>query len=818
MILNLKHQSHIFRGKIIKTLCFTLLIFIQSSLCQSNWQQLDSPGGGNINKLFKVSDLIFLAGTQSGSIYRSSDSGVNWNIVHAANHISSGFGVNCFEFNSNQDIIVGTYINGIMYSTDMGLTWVQTNCGGGDFITNTSSGKMFSYDKIFGNWKFAESLDSGKTWFGVPYPFGTARVYSMVNFGNIVFVGLTNFISYSTDLGNSWSIYGTQFNSGDIHTLLIFGENEMLIGSNNGVFYTSDHGLSWQVRNNGIPSNSKKIYELRNKSDTIFACGNSGLLYTTDLGNQWIHYNNNTIQHAITSVLVSSNRILAAAENGVFNIESNQWINSSNGIYNFNPLSINSTANNDLIYNTSSGLFKSTDDGVNWTTLEFESFYGGCTFIHKSNLYFVQTVDSLFYLSTDYGTNWSNTGSYWGYNTGMSFSKDDNRIYAGFYKSRPFGNPPYSGFRFSTNFGASWIYISQAYDYDIFRKVVTIPGNLVFTDVLDIITSINVGLYRLEFPILNWIETNTGLPTFINIFLTYDKFYDLYVSQSTGIYRLDKSDYTWHLFAVDNMNNVIYMSFNEYNHIIAINDGNVYASVNGNKWDYVTDELDSISFKIIKPDNNGYFYAADYLGRLYRTLTPHIINELPSIPELLFPINNQQVIPDTVKLLWNSSSPLVMNYSVNLSTDSSFNNYLDTLVVDTSFTVYSLLPNQNYYWRVKAFNEIGWGEFSKTGSFSTNVSNVLETGITITEFALHQNYPNPFNPTTSIQYALSSKQFVTLKVYDVLGKEITTLINEEKPAGEYEVEFDGSGLTSGIYFYRIKAGSYSETRKMILLR
>ena len=86
------------------------------------------------------------------------------------------------------------------------------------------------------------------------------------------------------------------------------------------------------------------------------------------------------------------------------------------------------------------------------------------------------------------------------------------------------------------------------------------------------------------------------------------------------------------------------------------------------------------------------------------------------------------------------------------------------------------------------------------------------------EFSLAQNYPNPFNPSTIIQYAISSRQFVTLKVYDVLGNEIATLVNEEKPAGEYEVEFDGSNLSSGIYFYRLTSGSNIKTKKMVLIR
>jgi hypothetical protein len=88
----------------------------------------------------------------------------------------------------------------------------------------------------------------------------------------------------------------------------------------------------------------------------------------------------------------------------------------------------------------------------------------------------------------------------------------------------------------------------------------------------------------------------------------------------------------------------------------------------------------------------------------------------------------------------------------------------------------------------------------------------------LTNFKLNQNYPNPFNPSANIQYAIGSRQFVTLKAYDILGKEVAVLVKEEKRAGEYEVQFDGTGLSSGIYFYQLKAGDYLETKKMILLK
>ena len=86
------------------------------------------------------------------------------------------------------------------------------------------------------------------------------------------------------------------------------------------------------------------------------------------------------------------------------------------------------------------------------------------------------------------------------------------------------------------------------------------------------------------------------------------------------------------------------------------------------------------------------------------------------------------------------------------------------------------------------------------------------------KFTLNQNYPNPFNPTTTIKYLIPKLSFVTIKVYDVLGNEIATFVNEEKPMGSYEIEFNATGLPSGIYFYQLKTEGYVETKKMVLMK
>jgi len=83
---------------------------------------------------------------------------------------------------------------------------------------------------------------------------------------------------------------------------------------------------------------------------------------------------------------------------------------------------------------------------------------------------------------------------------------------------------------------------------------------------------------------------------------------------------------------------------------------------------------------------------------------------------------------------------------------------------------------------------------------------------------LHQNYPNPFNPSTTISYELASRSNVQLAVYNVLGQAVATLVNSVQPAGRYAVVLDGSRLTSGVYFYRLRAGEFSQTYKLMLVK
>ncbi len=160
-------------------------------------------------------------------------------------------------------------------------------------------------------------------------------------------------------------------------------------------------------------------------------------------------------------------------------------------------------------------------------------------------------------------------------------------------------------------------------------------------------------------------------------------------------------------------------------------------------------------------------------------------------------------------------------YRVQLSTSLNFSNKIvdDSTVTDCYRQVGPLQANTIYYWRVSGTNVAGTSSYSAVRTFTTGVASAVEqlNGSVPTEYALRQNYPNPFNPSTTIRFELPKSSYVSLKVFDALGREITTLVSQELNPGYFTIRWNAN-VSSGIYFYRLQAGEFTETKKMILLR
>jgi hypothetical protein len=149
----------------------------------------------------------------------------------------------------------------------------------------------------------------------------------------------------------------------------------------------------------------------------------------------------------------------------------------------------------------------------------------------------------------------------------------------------------------------------------------------------------------------------------------------------------------------------------------------------------------------------------------------------------------------------------------------------NTSVGDTLVTIFNDAQNQNFQFNVDGDPQSIVFDYGNWILKNLSPITQVDGQIVPDEFSLEQNYPNPFNPSTTLEYALGSKAYVTLKIFNILGKEVTTLVNVEQDAGSYVVEFDASKLESGVYFYSLEAtprggqaGVFAETKKMILMK
>jgi hypothetical protein len=194
---------------------------------------------------------------------------------------------------------------------------------------------------------------------------------------------------------------------------------------------------------------------------------------------------------------------------------------------------------------------------------------------------------------------------------------------------------------------------------------------------------------------------------------------------------------------------------------------------------------------------------------------------IPSAPTLVSPFNGSIGVPTTLLLCWNG--PLgSTSYGLQVSTSSDFS----SLVIDSinitgqSFGIRDFDSNIQYYWRVKATNAAGTGSYSNTWSFKTKDPTFSEQpGLNNpAKYALYQNYPNPFNSSTDIWFALPESKKVLIDVFDIYGKKIETLVDENLPTGYHKIVFEDNNYRDGVYICRIQSGIYKQVIRMVLIK
>ena len=177
---------------------------------------------------------------------------------------------------------------------------------------------------------------------------------------------------------------------------------------------------------------------------------------------------------------------------------------------------------------------------------------------------------------------------------------------------------------------------------------------------------------------------------------------------------------------------------------------------------------------------------------------------------------------DSIQIRWNINLNEDFQYFVlEKATNMDFTEPELIQIADTSYTDVNFTANQTNYYRLTVVDYAG-----NTSEYSEIVEAAIlsiDENMVPNVFALHQNYPNPFNPTTQIRYDLPEDQFVSITIYDVMGRKIRSLMNTSQTAGYHTIRWDarndmGEGIAAGMYIYTIQAGEFRSTKKMVLLK
>ena len=621
-----------------------------------------------------------------------------------------------------------------------------------------------------------------------------------------------------------------------------------------GLFRSSDGGKNWiSLPIGSMPLNlysDGKILFLNYADGTFFRSIDNGSTWA-NIDNSFLVYKplpppNDITQYAtIRSFSFDSTHIFIGTDAGIFCSKNNgtNWIPCNNGLpndyYNVHITTVTSllihysTLYAGTLYN---GIYISTDNGNNWSPLnnglppgevDFPSIQFIQNLESNGTTIFVSVIDSGVYKLPTGSNVWQKANKGILEHTVLSFVKKDSILYA--ITTRAI---------YSTNDkGSNWDIVYDGSCFDSGSQVKVIVYNSDFY-----LGGVSNGIYMSSDDGKTWLSRNNGLGEFQHRFPNQ----------------------------IDAFNSILGISSNDFNIYLSMDEGNSWENSELN--DTVINYLASNGSNFFKLFNN-YYIKKNENDSWKKISVPYYTIDLILIDTTLISANhygisytgynNPSILDSETTQNWPFSLTELICYTLTTNNNNIYVGTSDGVYLSTNFgknweqhgldnkNVYKLisvgtkmlaLTNDGFYRSLDGGNN--WNNFNigltdiynialcngdlialtytdKTiwkNSFNELITDVKKEGILPLSFSLSQNYPNPFNPSTTIGYSIPTNSFVTLKIYNLLGSEIATLVNEEKNYGTYKVIWNAQNIPSGVYFYKITAGEYSEVKKMILLK
>jgi len=738
-----------------------------------------------------------------GALIKSTDGGTSW-IVSETNTTTPILKVRSF----NGQVVIASGFGGlILRSTNEGETFTQVTsnvtgdlwglqmindtlgwaCGNANSLAKTTDGgqtwqRIFtpgytsdywwidflteSYGFIAANGKVLKTIDGGQNWeiieAGDAYPLFSIDVIDSLHIAAAGYGG-TGYVAkniYSSDAGYTW-INGGQLTNEAVNCIqFVSPDTGYLVMTNVSARKTTNRGQSWTTIQ-GISDN----YELQLLVESNIGYSSGAGLKINKADGNLDEWNRLIINDNFSDVFFVS--------------EQNGFVISSSG------------------FSAPSGLYKTTDSGINWQ--KHSSGLNGVDLLFLDSLSgFI--AGSTIYKSTSGGENWFTA----------NISVPTGPVVKIFFINSTIGwaITNYSSIQNvyilkSTDSGENWF---EQYSNLFFPSFTSIN----FVDSLyGWISCLNGYPYKTTDGGLNWIEqTNSGIGASRDVF--FIDYQNGFLLESNKLYKTIDGGSTW----VQNQNltgfSLAELSTYEDSTIFIIGYKTYRSKDGGENWDEFT-ELNGTRITGLNLLNAGFGFAVGEQG-----LIMEYYDSLYVPVELISFIG--ETIGNRVVLGWRTASEInnkgfeierkefenqVWNnigFAEGHGTTTEKNKYSHTDFINK--------PGK-YYYRLKQIDYNGNFEYS----------NVVE--VTVQEprlLLLSQNYPNPFNNATVIIFQIPTDEFVTLNIYDVLGNKIKTLIAENKKAGYYTINYSANDLSSGIYFYKLTSGDYSQTKKFILLK
>ncbi len=809
----------------------------------SDWKWLHpTPQGNQLRAVQAFSGSTWYAVGLAGTFMKTTDAGATWEFNHMAGlpFGSSGQASNAYDLHFtdlNNGLVVGSS-SGIMKTTDAGATWTSVPSG---LSTATISlyAVDFASDGLTGyavgtSGNVTKTTDGGATWTQLTSGVTTAFNDVWTADGNTVLIATSSGnLRKSTDGGATWAAVATGA-SYTVYKIDGDGTTLMTAGTAGNVRVSTDGGTTWAAANTGLAA-ANVYWDVDYINNAFYLTGPSFNLYkSTNLGVSWDTLALLNPAQPWTSTYYAS--VFSPTGDSVVSVGGFGLIQSRLGanatptahttltkpgtwydIWSSAPDEVVIAVGAPTVGGVQDQVARSTNGGATWALIPMPS-YSTATFwsidMVSATNGFISGTNSAIYKTTNAGASWDSVAAT-GLPTGATFRKID---FVDANVGWVFASAPSTLANFiykTTDGGATWTAqshgISAASAGQVYGASMldANKGMLVTWDPMPYSTIDGGTTWRRDTTIDNF-------GGFLYDIKQVDDSLGYMVGSSGKIYKTTNGGVMW-----DTLTKPTHSSYSFYSlEVYSPTTFSVFGSTGtflittdaGMTWSVKNTSGSTLNGSHFSWNSNNNSYAWFTVGSNGYILK----NALTVVPVELVSLS-ATVVDNNVSLNWKTATEL-NNKGFEIerkSGEGSWNkvSYLPGNGTSTSPKEYLFtdkgVKSGKYQYRLK--------QIDFDGSFSYSHVIEVEVGTPMT-FDLSQNYPNPFNPSTTISYKIPENATVSLKIFDVTGTEVMTLVNQKQDAGSYTINFDAKTLASGMYIYTIKAGDYTATKKMMLMK